>query len=204
MYSGKKAQHDFPKMRGGGQRPFGTFPKIHPFWLGHPSLRTFREGYQWEKNTLYQRFSFQIKSFFRSYFRISPHALLLLNSHPNIFDSSATDIFSTFTIVLLSLLGSHHTALYLIRKPILQIWYFVKLPAIKSNCIIWQIQLNVPAATVVIEIQALFAVVDHVKIVQYMDFSILDSGFLDFWILDFCGLSIWRRCTRRIMSSSPI
>ena len=32
MYSGKKAQHDFPKMRGGGQRPFGTFPKIHPFW----------------------------------------------------------------------------------------------------------------------------------------------------------------------------
>ena len=32
MYSGKKAQHDFPKMRGGGQRPFGTFTKIHPFW----------------------------------------------------------------------------------------------------------------------------------------------------------------------------
>ena len=39
MYSGKKAQHDFPKMRGGGdQRPFGTFPKIHPFWYSRPSL----------------------------------------------------------------------------------------------------------------------------------------------------------------------
>ena len=33
-------QYDFPKMRGGGQRPFGTFPKIHPFWWGHPSLST--------------------------------------------------------------------------------------------------------------------------------------------------------------------
>ena len=31
----KKLQHNFPKMRGGGgQRPFGTFPKIHPFWKG--------------------------------------------------------------------------------------------------------------------------------------------------------------------------
>ena len=38
MYSGKKAQHDFPKMRGGAQRPFGTFPKIHQFWRHHPSL----------------------------------------------------------------------------------------------------------------------------------------------------------------------
>ena len=38
MYSGKKAQHDFPKMRGGDQRPFGTFPKIHPFWKRRPSL----------------------------------------------------------------------------------------------------------------------------------------------------------------------
>ena len=34
----KNLQHDFPKMRGGGQRPFGTFPKIHPFWDGHASL----------------------------------------------------------------------------------------------------------------------------------------------------------------------
>ena len=25
-------------MRGGGQRPFGTFPKIHQFWRRHPSL----------------------------------------------------------------------------------------------------------------------------------------------------------------------
>ena len=24
---------------GGGQRPFGTFPKIHPFWKGDASLR---------------------------------------------------------------------------------------------------------------------------------------------------------------------
>ena len=30
----KNLQHNFPKMRGGGQRPFGTFPKIHPFWKG--------------------------------------------------------------------------------------------------------------------------------------------------------------------------
>ena len=29
-------QHDFPKMRGAG--PFGTFPKIHPFWWRHLSL----------------------------------------------------------------------------------------------------------------------------------------------------------------------
>ena len=28
----RKAQCNFPKMRGGGQKPFGTFPKIHPFW----------------------------------------------------------------------------------------------------------------------------------------------------------------------------
>ena len=34
----KNPQHDFPKMRGGGQRPFGTFPKIHPFWSGDASL----------------------------------------------------------------------------------------------------------------------------------------------------------------------
>ena len=35
----KNLQYDFPKMRGGGQRPFGTFPKIHPFWEGDASLR---------------------------------------------------------------------------------------------------------------------------------------------------------------------
>ena len=35
----KNLQYDFPKMRrGGGQRPFGTFPKIHPFWKGEASL----------------------------------------------------------------------------------------------------------------------------------------------------------------------
>ena len=34
----RNPQYDFPKMRG-GQRPFGTFPKIHPFWWHHLSLR---------------------------------------------------------------------------------------------------------------------------------------------------------------------
>ena len=35
----KNLQHNFPKMRGGGvQRPFGTFPKINPFWRGSASL----------------------------------------------------------------------------------------------------------------------------------------------------------------------
>ena len=28
----KKLQYNFPKMRGGDQRLFGTFPKIYPFW----------------------------------------------------------------------------------------------------------------------------------------------------------------------------
>ena len=32
-------QHDFLKMGGrGDQKPVGTFPKIQPFWSGHPSL----------------------------------------------------------------------------------------------------------------------------------------------------------------------
>ena len=31
-------QYNFLKMRGGGQRLFGTFPKIHQFWGWHPSL----------------------------------------------------------------------------------------------------------------------------------------------------------------------
>ena len=26
----KNLQHNFPKMKGGAQRPFGIFPKIHP------------------------------------------------------------------------------------------------------------------------------------------------------------------------------
>ena len=38
MNFGTNPQHDFPKMRGGDQRPFGTFPKIHPFWSGEASL----------------------------------------------------------------------------------------------------------------------------------------------------------------------
>ena len=37
MNSGENPQHDFPKMRG-GQRPFGTFLKIHPFLKGQASL----------------------------------------------------------------------------------------------------------------------------------------------------------------------
>ena len=31
-------QYNFPKMRGGGRRPFGIFLKIHPIWRSHPSL----------------------------------------------------------------------------------------------------------------------------------------------------------------------
>ena len=34
----KNLQHNFPKMRGGGQRPFGIFPKNHPIWRSHPFL----------------------------------------------------------------------------------------------------------------------------------------------------------------------
>ena len=43
MNFGKKLQHDFPKMRGGDQRPFGTFPKIHPFWRCEASLSLLTE-----------------------------------------------------------------------------------------------------------------------------------------------------------------
>ena len=39
QFLSRNPQYDFPKMRGGGQRPFGTFPKIHPFWSGDTSLR---------------------------------------------------------------------------------------------------------------------------------------------------------------------
>ena len=35
----KNQQHDFQKMRGGGQWSFGTFPKIHPFLKRQASLR---------------------------------------------------------------------------------------------------------------------------------------------------------------------
>ena len=35
----KNLQYNFPKNEGGGQWPFGTFPKIHPFWKGKASLR---------------------------------------------------------------------------------------------------------------------------------------------------------------------
>ena len=31
-FSQKKAQCNFQKRGGGGQRPFGSFPKKHPFW----------------------------------------------------------------------------------------------------------------------------------------------------------------------------
>ena len=45
----KKLQHNFPKMRGGagGQRPFGTFPKIHPFWKGNASLIVAFKNLRW-------------------------------------------------------------------------------------------------------------------------------------------------------------
>ena len=41
-FFGKKLQFDFPKMRGGGdQRPFGIFPKIHPFWISFSLKKIF-------------------------------------------------------------------------------------------------------------------------------------------------------------------
>ena len=42
----KILQHNFPKMRGGagGQRPFGTFPKIHPIWKRAAPLSVHRIG----------------------------------------------------------------------------------------------------------------------------------------------------------------
>ena len=46
MNFGKNPQHDFPKMRGGGQQSFGTFPKIHPFLKGQASLRC---GRSWRR-----------------------------------------------------------------------------------------------------------------------------------------------------------
>ena len=46
MNFGKNPQHDFPKMKGGGgQRPFGTFLKIHPFWKGEASLNIRSSGF---------------------------------------------------------------------------------------------------------------------------------------------------------------
>ena len=35
----KKIATQLSENEGGGQRPFGTFPKIHPFWMGSASLR---------------------------------------------------------------------------------------------------------------------------------------------------------------------
>ena len=37
IFKNNAMQHDLPKMRE-GQRPFGTYPKIHTFWWRHPSL----------------------------------------------------------------------------------------------------------------------------------------------------------------------
>ena len=37
----------FRKWGGGGQRPFGTFPKIHPFWYGHASLISNNYNWRW-------------------------------------------------------------------------------------------------------------------------------------------------------------
>ena len=39
----KKLQYNFPKMRGGSEA-VGFFPKNHPFWYRHPSLRQGGEG----------------------------------------------------------------------------------------------------------------------------------------------------------------
>ena len=35
----KKLQHNFLKMRWGGRRSYEFFPKIHPIWRSHPSLK---------------------------------------------------------------------------------------------------------------------------------------------------------------------
>ena len=43
IYHKKKLQHNFPKMRGEGQRPFEIFPKIHPIWRSHPSLTNMQD-----------------------------------------------------------------------------------------------------------------------------------------------------------------
>ena len=47
MTFGKNPQHDFPKMRGWGQRPFGTFLKIPPFWYAQMSLFGDDEKNEW-------------------------------------------------------------------------------------------------------------------------------------------------------------
>ena len=47
----RNPQYDFPKMRGEGQRPFGTFPKIHPFGWRHLSLmkQSLSDREKWRK-----------------------------------------------------------------------------------------------------------------------------------------------------------
>ena len=47
----KNLQHNFPKMRGGGQRPFRFFPKIHPIWRSHPSLTNMQDRRNIAKKT---------------------------------------------------------------------------------------------------------------------------------------------------------
>ena len=38
----EKAQHRYPKRGGGGQRPFGLYPKIHPLWNAESSFSSKR------------------------------------------------------------------------------------------------------------------------------------------------------------------
>ena len=49
--SPKNCNYDFPKMGAGGSRPFGTFPKIHPFWWGEASLsQSLTLDFEWEND----------------------------------------------------------------------------------------------------------------------------------------------------------
>ena len=71
----KKLQHNFPKMRGGGQRLFGIFPKIHLFWKPDPSLSVSSSAHysSWPLSTTpvhckaIQRFIYDSKGLIPSY-----------------------------------------------------------------------------------------------------------------------------------------
>ena len=55
-------QYNFPKMRGGGQRPFGFFSKNHLIWKRDPSLMVIMMVHQgrniWSKGSSVRRYSF--------------------------------------------------------------------------------------------------------------------------------------------------
>ena len=80
----RNPQYDFPKMSGGGQRPFGNFPKIHQFWRRHPSLKGPSKGFAtlipWTKYfakhlSLYIQKAEGIKAFIHPHVHYSPEAV---------------------------------------------------------------------------------------------------------------------------------